>query len=322
MRYALWPKPYRLRSFAGQVMRISDDVRRCVVFIGVLDNSRPGGIACFGTAFFVGYKKSIYLVTNQHIARDLNEMAFAIRVNKPDGTSDNLIIDPVMDNLTWVCNTNDPDVDLAVMPLDFDFWRRGYNPLLLPHEILLSKTDVEHHRIGIGDVCYTIGLFHLLSGNQRNLPVVHTGNIALESGDEKIPVMDWLMSGGRRRRYIEGYLIQTQNLRGLSGLPCFVRPTAEIDDLPFPAGPVNLRVNRTEIFLLGVWQGSWDAPPDEVMAVEQGTSIRVPVGMGVVVPAAKLIEILDLPQLQAQREETTKQREQENLAKPDDSRGG
>jgi hypothetical protein len=81
---------------------------------------------------------------------------------------------------------------------------------------------------------------------------------------------------------------------------------------------VNIRFGRADLRLLGVWQGSWDAQPDEVLAIEQGT-VRVPVGMGIVVPAQKLIDLLELPELQVQRQVRRDRLERERLAKPDSS---
>jgi hypothetical protein len=55
------------------------------------------------------------------------------------------------------------------------------------------------------------------------------------------------------------------------------------------------------IFLIGVWQGAWDAPPDEVLGAERGKSIRVPLGMGVVVPTDHVHCILANDELTARR---------------------
>jgi hypothetical protein len=74
--------------------------------------------------------------------------------------------------------------------------------------------------IGIGELTYTIGLFRLMSGAMRNLPVVHFGSIAMVP-DERIPVQDWR---DRNKTFeVEGYLVETQGLEGLSGSPVFVR---------------------------------------------------------------------------------------------------
>jgi len=121
-------------------MRLSDDLRRCVAFIGILDGTVPSGIRCFGTGFFVAYKGFRYFVTNQHIAAGIGHSPFAIRLNRTDGTSINVSIDLTEDNLKWICNTNDPDVDLAVMPMNYDFCAGGFNVLYVP-EVMIRSTQ-------------------------------------------------------------------------------------------------------------------------------------------------------------------------------------
>jgi hypothetical protein len=74
---------------------------------------------------------------------------------------------------------------------------------------------------------------------------------------------------------------------------------------------------RADIMLLGIWQGSWDAPPDEVLMIEHGNSLRVPLGMGIVIPTEKLIEILEFPAEQSRREAIYKRRETAAAATPD-----
>jgi hypothetical protein len=311
-------KPFRLRSFMGQVMRVSDDMRRCVVFLGNKDDSAPGGIACFGTAFLVAYKGHRYLVTAQHIAVGIGDAPYLIRLNKLDGSSQNIAVDPRADKMRWLVNTNDPDVDLAVLPFEYDWRAAGYDAYLVPEHGLASDEIIKSNGIGIGDVCYTIGLFRLLSGAKRNLPMVHAGTIAMMPSDEKIPVQNWLMPN--TRRYIEAYVIEAQSLKGLSGSPCFVEPTIDLVDMPTDSGgTVNARFGRADLRLLGVWQGSWDAQPDEVLAVEQGNTLRVPVGLGVVVPTQRLIDLLELPEAQAQRQANRDRLERERQAKPDGS---
>src|SRR5438105_490758 len=74
---------------------------------------------------------------------------------------------------------------------------------------------------------------------------------------------------------------------------------------------------RANVRLLGLWQSSWDAPPDEVMAIQSGQGVRVPVGMGVVVPAQKIEETLI--QLKDFRDmiKAKREREREDVATPD-----
>jgi hypothetical protein len=60
--------------------------------------------------------------------------------------------------------------------------------------MMATDAIVKHAQLGalgVGDFTYTIGLFRLMSGERRNLPIVHFGTVAMVPGDEKIPVRDW-----------------------------------------------------------------------------------------------------------------------------------
>jgi hypothetical protein len=142
-----------------------------------------------------------------------------------------------------------------------------------------------------------------MAGSKRNLPVVHTGNIALMPWDEGIPVRDWLAPPESNRvHYVKDYLVELNQLKGLSGSPVFVRPSFNLNNLALSDGEhIQGKVVQTRTLLLGVWQSSWDAPPDEIMALEKGKETRVPVGMGTVAPALELLKILELPALEELR---------------------
>jgi hypothetical protein len=118
--------------------------------------------------------------------------------------------------------------------------------------------------------------------------------------DERIPVRDW--RDPNRTLRIEGYLVETQAMQGLSGSPTFIRPTTRVSLLPqnFLVDPRSASpedysgaVPMQKLFLLGLWTNSWDAPPDEVLAAQTGTQNRVPVGIGIVVSAQKIVETLE-----------------------------
>lgn len=319
-RYCLGPsRPRSLHSLPGVVMRLDEDLRKCVVFLGTPDSEENGGIKCFGTAFLLGYEQRRYLVTNQHIAAGIGDSPFLLRINRTDGPAENFTWDPLTDGLVWYSHPTDPDVDLAVTPLEWDFRVVGCDYLYLSQDYLIDDAYISANDIGIGDACYTIGLFRLLAGKKRNLPVVHTGNIALVPSDEKIPVRDWLDGDARKRRHVVGYLVETQALKGLSGSPVFVRSTLSLNNISMQDGSTRQALlARRDLRLLGVWQSSWDAPPDEVQAIERGEDrVRVPVGMGVVVPTSKLIEILDRQDLKAMRAKLHEQAELVGAATPD-----
>src|SRR5690242_19324792 len=94
----------------GAYMRIADDLRKSVVFFGEED-ARPGrgGIRCIGTGFLLYYGGAGYLVTSKHLAYDLGEFPFLLRVNKRDGTAENI----PFDELGWFHHP-DPTVDVSI----------------------------------------------------------------------------------------------------------------------------------------------------------------------------------------------------------------
>jgi hypothetical protein len=131
-------------------------------------------------------------------------------------------------------------------------------------------------------------------------------------GDERVPVADWTDSSGKRRLFVEGYLVESQSLDGLSGSPVFVRPELNLNfsnslrpgpDNPMPETKPEISAVRNAVKFLGLWQGAWDAPPDEVLAVQTGRDVRVSVGMGIVVPYERIIDVLEMPRAKANREE-------------------
>jgi hypothetical protein len=315
LTFRLGPPVYRDSvAFPGNKVRISDDIRRAVVFLGVEDDTpESGGFRPVGTGFLLAYEKCRYLVTVKHVALAIADAPYLIRVNDKDGGGGgNLLMDET--TLRWFTHS-DPSVDLAVAPFQYDLDEVGCDTLLIGEmRDKWLQTPVEAQ---CGDFCYTVGLFQFMSGKKRNLPVVHSGNIALLPSDELIPVRDWDQQD-RGTKHVEGYLVQSESIQGLSGAPVFVRAVIEFAGLPGPNGrPISAMLMNKEVAFLGVWQGAWDAHPDEVRGIPLKQGVRVPVGMGVVVPVSKLAEILEMPEAQKDRERLKQLRDAEQAASLD-----
>jgi hypothetical protein len=304
-------------------VRINDDLRKTVLFFG-FEDKKPGkgGINCVGTGFLLNYEDVGFLVTARHLAHNLGNRPFLVRLNRKDGTSENVHSDDVH----WYEHP-DPTVDVAVTHIGLGGGpASAYDVLFLPKDMMATDAIVNHPQLGVlgvGDLTYTIGLFRLMSGERRNLPVVHFGSVAMMPKDEKIPVRDW--RDPTKKLMVDGYLIETQALQGLSGSPVFVRPTTSISLLPHnilvdprSAAPEDYSgaIPMQKLFLLGLWTNSWDAPPDEVLLVQAGQN-RVPVGMGVVVSAQKIEETLQQEELIELRKEIKAMREAHLAASPD-----
>lgn len=283
-RFDLGPRRHLLYSFNPPVMRVADDLSRSVVFLGHGDSS---SFKSCGTAFLLCHKGMGYLVTADHIAHKLGNDPFALRINGPQ-ISTTIAHDPLADDaapFAWITH-EDSTVDIAIMPFHLDLSVQGMNPLWLSDDTALTETTKASESVGCGSACYAVGLFQLMQGRKRNLPVIHTGNIALmPSPEELVPVEDWRNSG--KTVEVEAYLVEMTNLEGLSGAPVFVRPEFSISQIPFPdSGNRTAQVSQSRLYLIGVWQGSWTNALDR-------TATRYPLGMGVVVPIEKAIEIIE-----------------------------
>jgi hypothetical protein len=296
-------------------MRIDPDIRRCVAFIGFAAEEKDGHILPVGTCFFIVYDGVQYMVTAQHVASAIGDAPFAVRMNRKDGASNTFLVDPLEHDLHW--HTKD-GVDVAI--IEFSPNEELYNDLdllVLPLPTMTVE-EAEDLDVEVGDLTFTIGLFRLLKGLKRNLPIVHFGHMALLASDEPVPVQDWLSppKSGKTRN-IKAHLVEQQSLQGLSGAPVFVRPVARcalVSDEPNNVGYLGLVPTRRSM-LLGVWQGAWDAPPSEILAT--GRDMRVPVGMGVVVPISSLVNVLEMPKAKETRGSLKKRWAENSVAKSD-----
>jgi hypothetical protein len=288
-------------------VRVPDEVTRTVVFIGYpTTDPGKGGIDCVGTAFLLRYDDAPYLVTVRHVADYVGCDPFLIRVNRFDGAADNLPID----GAKWFYHQN-PEIDVAVLPLDFIDERRHSVRFIDDAKESWWSNKAWKFGVGVGDFCYTVGLFRVLAGTSRNMPAVHFGTIARKyygPDAELIPVKDWRDPSGKKSIMTDAYLVQSQSLSGLSGAPVFVRPSNQlirqelIDANPhLHPSEMGDAVANWHLQLIGIWQGSWDAPPGEVLTAERGNTARVPVGMGVVIPIDYVHYALENEELAAMR---------------------
>lgn len=298
-RFDLGPRWHRLHGFARPTMRLADDVRKAVIYIGHGDGD---AFRSCGTAFLIHHDQAAYLVTAQHVAHGVGNDPYEIRFNRIDGEAVTITVDPTEDTQGWFpwFTHEDATVDLAIMPFNIDLKAPRFDYLYITSDMALTDEWTRREDMGVGMFCYAVGLFRLVQGRKRNLPVVHTGHVALmPSADERIPTEDWRQRGETIE--VEGYLVEITNLEGLSGAPVFIRPEMEIREVPFDDGMKrDAQLPQASLFLLGVWTGSWTGPPEP--GLDRSPKTRVPVGMGIVVPAARLIELLEAPEVIAHRE--------------------
>jgi hypothetical protein len=197
------------------------------------------------------------------------------------------------------------------MPYDPPRWARVK---YVHGKYVVSDFKRQTKDIGVGDLAYVVGIFKPIRAKDRNVPVVHTGYIASMADGELLLAQDWRV-GAREGDNIEmqGYVIQAPTLPRASGSPVFVRRSIETltpalpkDQIINPGTAVKVPLLRSwlhgSVWLLGLWHGAWDDT-----------------GMGVCIPALKIMETLDQPELKAMRQASKESKAKEHVVKPQSS---
>ncbi len=288
------PRHY-LRFDENPLMQVPDEVRKCVAF---LICKHKGSYHPAGTAFLVGTPMKIapehgfvYMVTAKHvidgIRDDSDDQRVYIRLNTL--ASDTIVADVSVDD--WCFHPNDLAADVAVIP----FNPEGTDSKIYPIPSFVTDDTIEKEGIGVGDEVFMVGLFIPHTGRKQNLPILRAGNIAAMP-EEPIDTENGLM---------EAYLIEARSIGGLSGSPVFVH-----------FGIVRYRQGQTmytttpeaTFLLLGLMHGHWDLPTRETDAVllDQAYNKSVNMGIGIVVPAKKILETINHPELEQMRMEAEK----------------
>ncbi len=206
---------YILTDKVIPLMLIPNEVRKCVVFVGI--KTHDGKYLETGTAFFLTryaaeYSPGFtYLVTAKHV---LDEIA-KINIQKP---IEIWLRIKFRDGMTrwmatlhdqWVFHPSDETVDVAVLGVS-NFLE--YDHFCYPLHICLSPDDLAGMDIDVGHEVFITGLFSRHVGKDSMIPVVRVGNIAAMP-EERVPTKFGM---------VEAYLIEARSTGGLSGSPVFV----------------------------------------------------------------------------------------------------
>ena len=288
-------------------MRVPDDMQKCVMFVRYRDSD--GTIRLAGTAFLVGVEVKdigisfVYCVTARHVVAKIHQnsadQTVILRINKKDGS----VQEVETPYHHWQYHPDDSTVDAAVLawapPID------TYDIGLVHIKGAVTSELIERENIGIGDEVFIAGLFSNHYGEQRNLPIVRTGNVALMS-EERVQSSIF----GK----MEAYLIESRSIGGLSGSPVFIQKS------PVKVSNGKILVNTAEhvVFWLGLIHGHWDIKPTLAASDEVVDSVpeaeKVNMGIAIVVPAVKIAEVINQPLFADQRERECKRlREEQNL---------
>jgi hypothetical protein len=265
-------------------MRVPDEVRECVAFIGVISQGADGAerVTYGGTAFLMSVPDTsrvdysyTYLVTARHVAEAVHLAPWCIRLNTVYGAER---INMTGGERWWF----HPDTRVDVAVLGFVPQSPPFMYKTIPLSMCLADENLLSQQFGIGDEVFISGLFTRMRGRRKNLPISRLGSIAMMP-DEPVPT---------RRGDVNAYLIEVRSIGGLSGSPVFT------------AGRLMIG-GESKYYLLGLMHGHWDLSEEEEAAqgvqdlfVSEG---KVNMGIAVVVPAAHIKETLMQSALQQER---------------------
>jgi hypothetical protein len=248
-------------------------------------------------AFWIAYPSKtggdfLYLATAKHVVDDLKGRPVVALVNSHEG---GVAVLEVAEKY-WHFHPTDPTVDVAVLPA---INHPHLNFISIPTDLFLLAETRHDHNIGIGDDTFTVGLFTYHAGTQRNMRIVRHGNIAMLP-DEPIQVDNG---------FAEVYLVEARSIGGLSGSPVFVRKSISLRVTTEKENETKLQ-GLGRLFFLGMMRGHWDIRESDMNKPSfiQDRQRGVNLGIGMVTPASKILEVINHPDLVSLRE----RREQEH----------
>ncbi len=314
-------------------VRVPDRVRNGVIYLaGRRTAGDPDTEVKVGSGFLISISRGSYLftyiVTADHVVRDLDCFPEQFgRLNDSAGNGHTLWV-PIRGDREkhdpWQRHP-DPSVDLAVrefvmpyvdsildgQPIRVSGPRLPNGITTVPDHMIIKDEQFSEDGIGIGDEIFVAGLFRFMAGQHANEPILRVGNLAMIPRERIAVVAPY--------NYMEGYLIESRSIAGLSGSPVFVRETVRTT-------PKKSKVHRYvsgRFFLLGIVHGLWHVRPEDLYSTEpevaENPDKGLNVGVSAVVPAKKLRDILHGPVFSQQRDEhmaAVKNRNKKNTPTP------
>jgi hypothetical protein len=286
-------------------MRISDKLLNCVGFISHDTPQVKYGATGFvaGIAAERGGGYYLHLVTAKHVAEMVEHGSFLLGMNLKSGSK----IFLRMGEIKWWYHPTEADsVDCAVT-IFAPASAEEYDTQFIGENTFATDEQIQRYGIGPGDEIAVIGLFTRFSGEAKHFPIVRSGNIAMMP-TERIPINGF--------GDMEAYLAEGRSIGGLSGSPVFARSTINL--------PLNMGGDRIMFSGLGQWHfigimhGHWELPLD-FKSTEKAEAVNM--GVSIITPAKKILEVLNHPELVQMRKEYDEKRIADNSPRADSALG-
>lgn len=282
-------------------MRVWDEYRHTVVYLYRSGDEAGQGVKAGGSGFVVGIptddgnRQFTYVVTCKHVVKP---GARTVCLNTKEGKRKWM----ETEEEHWFFAEED---DLAVLPLGLsdEFRITSISP-----KAFVTQEDLEVTDVGVGDEVFMFGRFIHHEGTDLILPAARFGNIAMMD-DEPIPHEKYDKQ--------DSILVEMRSINGYSGSPVFV--VKPIWSPSFVGGPNKSQVEMVysrehSDALLGV---DWGHLPFQVPALDEngkrieGKYQKEVSSMSCVVPAWKILDLLNIDELTWLRAMANKQIEEE-----------
>jgi hypothetical protein len=288
---------YKLVEEDDSLMQIPDEIRKCVVFVCCKTRE---GMQLGGTAFFVSVPlettdlQVVYIITAKHVIDGISKKSIDqkvyLRVNSKQGQA-KYVETSITD---WLFHPQEQNVDVAILnwapPQDVFDYR------IIPQNMAATEDVIQKEEIGVGDDVFLTGLFANHFGSQRNIPIVRIGNIA-SMPEEKVHT--------NNLGDIDAYLVEARSIGGLSGSPVF----AYLGAMRRIGTTTQMGRKGPLFYWLGLMHGHFDLSKLEMdnLVEDSLTNLQINIGIAIVVPVWKILEVINQEIFMKTREEVLKE---------------
>jgi hypothetical protein len=273
--------------------RTSDWLLDCVIYIyDSLEGAKKNDERVGGSGFLAAVRLEqnpssfqIYAVTAAHVIQSAGTPF--LRLNKRFEESVQVLEAPAN---TWTQHRDGDDITVCSL----DISTQELRTLCIETERFVTKDTMATEDIGLGDDVFMVGRFvHHSGGETQNIPSLRFGNISVMNR-QPIKRRDGILQ--------ESFLVECHSVPGYSGSPVFVykRQFQEHKQVnPF-------QVYSDGFWLLGIdWCHLSDSAKvfDKQCEQEGSTNyaVRINTGMAGVIPAWKILEIINSEEAVRQR---------------------
>ncbi len=287
----LSPGKFYVERGRDPFVRVPENIFKGVAFIGEVAGRDEAGNAygdLHATGFFVQVASTQfpqlrfpYVVTAKHVSEDLQDREIYILVNdKQGGIAQLTNIGP-----QWWTHPTDLTADIAIRQVGS---QKNVDFFAVRTKDFITSEQIKSEYVALGDEVFMTGLFSPAPGVKRNMPIIRHGNIAMFPEDQIQTALG----------FADVYLVEARSIGGLSGSPVFVRPPLRYA-IEMPAGSTAYFDAIGTFGLLGLMHGHWAIRENELNnpQVEHDRKRGVNLGIGIVVPATKILETINRPEL-------------------------